>query len=257
MNMLTASNQTKPLRSWELLHRGSAEEFVNALCDDALQHPAVNHEYLQRLADGELPDMHAALRDYCHQYYFYSAGFTGYLEAVIAGLSSEKHRHVLSHNLEEECGIGDEANPDNIPHTELFQRFSAAAGVSPSYKDSISACTTVDVWRDLFLQKCRSPQTGVGLGAIGIGTELIVSTVYSYLHKAVSAHSAMSPEDYVFLTLHMDCDDQHADDLKQISIELAEDLSVREALRFGVLSSLNLRNTFWDVMLARALHQGS
>jgi pyrroloquinoline quinone (PQQ) biosynthesis protein C len=249
-------DQIKPLRSWELLHRGSAEEFVNALCDDALQHPAVNHEYLKRLADGKLPDMQFALRDYCHQYHFYSGDFTRYLEAVIAGLSSEKHRLVLGHNLDEECGIGDEANPDNIPHTELFQRFSSAAGVTPSYKESAPACTTVSVWRDLFLQKCRSLQTGVGLGAIGIGTELIVSTVYSYLHKAVGAHSEMSPDDYIFLTLHMDCDDQHAADLKQISIELAEDLSVREALRFGVLSSLNLRHTFWDVMLARALHQG-
>jgi pyrroloquinoline quinone (PQQ) biosynthesis protein C len=239
--------------SWELLYQGSAAEFVEALCEDAFAHPAVNHPYLKRLADGDFPDMAAAVRDYCHQYYFYSAQFTAYLEGVIAGLESPAHRKVLIDNLEEERGLGAHANPDHVPHTELFQRFRRAAGVSPEYEAATPACTTALVWRDLFLQKCNSRQPGVGLGAIGIATEMVVSTIYRYLQRAVSKHTAMKPEDYLFLTLHLDCDDGHAADLKQISIELAGRHDTREALRFGVLSSLNLRNAFWDVMLARAV----
>lgn len=239
--------------SWELLYEGSAEDFVEALCADAFAHPAVNHPYLKRLADGDLPDIGSAIRDYCHQYYFYSAQFPAYLEGVIAGLPSAAHRKVLIDNLEEERGHGEAANPDQVPHTELFQRFRRAAGVSPEYEAATPACTTALVWRDLFLQKCRSHQLGVGLGAIGIATEMMVSTIYRHLQRAVSDHTAMKPDDYVFLTLHLDCDDQHAADLKQISIELAGKQETREALRFGVLSSLNLRNAFWDVMLARAL----
>jgi pyrroloquinoline quinone (PQQ) biosynthesis protein C len=238
--------------SLELLHQGSAEAFVDALCADALAHPAVQHPYLQRLAGGEFPDMQAAIRDYCHQYAFYCADFPKYLEAVINGLSSAAHRKLLTQNLNEEKGM-DPANPEGIPHTELFRRFRRAAGVTQEYDATTRPCTTVLIWRDLFLQKCGAKEVGVGLGGIGIGTEMIVPTVYGFLHRAVTSYTDMTPDDYLFLTLHLDCDDEHADQLKHISIELAEDPSRREALRFGALSSLNLRNAFWDVMLARAV----
>ncbi len=176
--------------SWVFLHQGSPEVFIEALCADVMRHQAVNHPYLERLASADLSDMKAAIRDYCHQYYFYSAEFTSYLEVVIGGLDSALHRDVLRQNLKEEQG-SDLGNLQSIPHTELFQRFRRAAGVTP--------------------------------------------------------------DDYLFLTLHMECDDRHADDTKDISLELAEDQGCREALRFGVLSSLNLRSTFWDVMLAGAV----
>lgn len=238
--------------SWGLLYQGTAEEFIEALCADVAQHPAVDHPYLERLARGDLPDMHAAIRDYCHQYYFYSAGFTRYLGAVIEGLDSTHHRDVLRQNLDEEQGRG-AGNPEGIPHSELFRRFRRAAGVTADYDASTPPCTTVLVWRDLFLQKCQSRQPGVGLAAIGLGTEMVVSTIYSRLYRAVTMHTDMKVDDYLFLSLHLDCDDEHASQMKQICLELAEDQACREALRFGALSSLNLRNAFWDVMLARAL----
>lgn len=243
--------------SWALLNTGSAQAFVEALCDDAMQHPAVHHPYLTRLASGDLPDVQQAIRDYCHQYYFYSAEFTSYLEAVIGGLESAVHRDILRSNLDEEKGLGDDINQDEVPHTELFQRFRRAAGVTEQYDLAHKPSTTVIAWRDLFLQKCQSRQSGVGVGAIGIATEMIVSTIYGYLHAAVKKHTDLTADDYLFLELHLDCDDEHAEQLKQISVDMAEDPEVREALRFGVLSSLNLRNAFWDVMLARALHGGA
>jgi pyrroloquinoline quinone (PQQ) biosynthesis protein C len=239
--------------SWAYLYQGSAEAFVDALCADARAHPAVNHPYLQRLASGDLPDVPAAIRDYCHQYFFYSGGFTRYLEAAINGLQSPAHREVLRQNLAEERGEADPANPQGLPHTVLFQRFRRAAGVSPAFEAETPPSTTVCVWRDLFLQKCQSAQPGVGVGAIGIGTELVVSSIYRYLYEAVTRHTALSAEDCLFLTLHLDCDDQHAEALRQVSVELAAEPGLREALRFGALSSLNLRQAFWDVMLARAL----
>lgn len=238
--------------SWEFLYGGTPGEFIDALCGDVMRHPAVDHPYLRRLASGNLPDMQAAIRDYCHQYWFYSAGFESYLEAVISGLRSARHQNVLRQNLEEERGRG-AGGQVGEPHTVLFQRFRRAAGVTPEYHAEVPPCTTVLVWRDLFLQKCQSRQPGVGLAAIGLGTELIVSSVYRRLHRAVAEHTDMKPDEYRFLTVHLDCDDEHASNMKQICLELAEDRSCREALRFGALSSLNLRHAFWDVMLARAV----
>lgn len=196
--------------------------------------------------------MLGAIRDYCHQYSFYCAEFPTYLESVIARLSSPAHRERLRSNLSEERG-DDPHNPDGIPHSELFRRFGRAAGVTEDYAARTPPCPTVRIWRDLFAQKCAAAEVGVGLGGIGIGTEHVVPTIYRFLHEAVTRHTDLTPDDYRFLTVHLGCDEEHAEQMRLISIELAEDFERREALRFGALSALNLRHAFWDVMLARAL----
>ena len=109
------------------------------------------------------------------------------------------------------------------------------------------------MWRDLFLQKCRSPIPGVGIAAIGLGTEYIISTIYPHIVKAIENHTDLGTDGSLFFRIHIECDDGHAETTRQITREVAEDLSTREAIRFGVFSSLNLRKAFWDAQLARAL----
>ncbi len=239
--------------SWELITRGSAAEFVDALCAEALDHPAVDHPYLRRIATGELPNVAWALRDYAYQYAFYSHEFPQYLQGAIASLESAAHRELLLENLEEEQGDPTSGDPERLPHTELFARFRRAIGVDASYEAAHKPSTTVEVWRDLALQKCRSEQTGVAIGAIGIGTELVVPTIYTYLLEGIRSFTDLEPDDYFFFTLHAVCDHAHAADLKKISVDIAEQAEHREALRFGVLSALNLRKAFWDIMLSRAV----
>jgi len=240
-------------QSWELIAHGSAEEFVDALCAEAADHPAVHHPYLERIARGELPDVTWALRDYAYQYAFYSGEFPRYLEGVIASLDSEAHRACLLENLEEERGDPASDSLDRIPHTELFARFRRAVGVDEAYEAGHKPITTVEVWRDLALQKFRSPQRGVGLGAIGIGTEYVVPTIYTYILEGIRRHTRLDPTDYYFFTLHAHCDQAHAADLRRVTLEVATDPSTREAIRFGVGSALNLRKAFWDIMLSRAV----
>lgn len=240
-------------RSWELIARGSPEAFVDALAAEAADHPAVNHPYLERIAAGELPDVAWALRDYAYQYAFYSSQFPLYLEGVIANLSSEAHKAALLENLAEERGVPGSDRPEDVPHTELFGRFRRAIGVDAAYESTAKPATTVTVWRDLALQKCRSPQPGVGIGAIGLGTEFVVPTIYTYILEGIRSHTHLVPDDYFFFTLHAKCDHEHAAVLRRITVDLAVDADTREALRFGVLSALNLRNAFWDIMLSRAV----
>ena len=239
--------------SWELIARGSAEEFVDTLCAEAADHPAVDHPYLERIASGELPDVAGALRDYAFQYAFYSREFPHYLEGVIASLASPAHRACLLENLEEERGDPDSDDPARIPHTELFARFRRAIGVDEAYAARHQPITTVLVWRDLALQKCRSPQLGVGIGAIGIGTEFVVPRIYTYLLEGIRRDTKLGEADYFFFTLHARCDQAHAEDLRRITVDIARDTAHREAIRFGVFSALNLRKAFWDVMLSRAV----
>jgi pyrroloquinoline quinone (PQQ) biosynthesis protein C len=239
--------------SWELITRGSATDFVDALAREAMDHPAVHHPYLEAIASGELPDVEWALRDYAYQYAFYSREFPNYLRGVIDNLASEAHRQCLLENLAEECGDPNSTELAKQPHVELFARFQRAIGIDAAYAAEHKPSTTVEVWRDLSLQKFRSSQVGVAIGAIGIGTEFVVPTIYTYLLTGIRAFTRLEEDDYFFFTLHATCDQAHAEDLRRISIDIAEEADRREALRFGVLSALNLRKAFFDIMRSRAL----
>ncbi|QQR88958.1 MAG: iron-containing redox enzyme family protein [Myxococcales bacterium] len=240
--------------SWQLLYSGSADEFIDALCREALEHRAVHHPYLQRLASGDLPDMAWAVRDYAYQYGFYGREFISYLEGVIGSLEKDAHRELIYHNLEEEKGDPNSNELAKIPHTRLFQMFREAAGVNEAFDKEHRPAPTVLVWRDLFLQKCQSRQPGVALGGMGIGTEFVVPTIYGYINEGLKLHSSLSDDDRFFFELHAKCDEEHADHLIQIAKDLAADRSnKREAIRFGAISALNLRAAVWDVMLARAI----
>lgn len=241
------------LDSWQLIHSGDASDFVAALCREAGEHPAVHHPYLKRLASGDLPDIGFALRDYAYQYSFYGSEFPSYLEGVIGGLEDPAHREVLRSNLEEEKGDAESADPSELPHVELFRRFQVAAGVDEGFIARTPPCTTSLIWRDLFLQKCQSRQEGVGLGAVGIATEFVVPTMYRYILDAIERHTQVTSEQALFFRLHTECDTRHAKDLRGITEALSEKIECREAIRFGVVSSLNLRKAFWDILLSRAV----
>jgi pyrroloquinoline quinone (PQQ) biosynthesis protein C len=240
-------------QSWELITRGSPEEFVSCLRREAEEHPAVRHPYLERLALGRLPSVRLALMDYAHQYSFYSSHFPEYLESVINTLASAEHRSILYENLEEEQGNPKSDDPRDAPHTEIFARFEAAIGIDEAYRANHKPSMTVELWRDLALQKCRSERTGVGVGAIGIGTEMVVPTIYAYILDSIRSHTSLDEEDYFFFTLHAACDHEHAAALIGITVDLASEPENREAIRFGVHSALNLRKAFWDIMLSRAI----
>lgn len=239
--------------SWELLGTGSSKEFVDSLCREAKEHAAAKHPYLEKIANGEFKNTKKILKDYAFNYSFYSREFPRYVEAVIGGLENLEHRNALLENLNEEKGIPGSTKLAEMPHVELFSMFRRAVGIDENYFKEHKPCTTALVWRDLFLQKCQSRQEGVGAGAIGIATEYIVPQVYNYFIEGIKNHTDLAPDDYFFFELHAHADDEHAEDLNKIIVDLSEQYSTREAIRFGVISALNLRKSFWDVMLSRSL----
>ncbi len=238
--------------SINLLHNGSAAEFVEALKTEINTHSAVSHPFLEKLAAGEFADTRAVLRDYAHQYSFYSQWFTQYLEGVISTLDNPQHVALLMENMEEEKGIPGSSEKAELPHVEIYQLFKNEVGATGEYCQTNPPCTTVLLWRDLFLQKCSSQIRGVGVAAIGLATEGIISTIYPYIVRAIKEHTDLGEDASLFFDLHVDCDDGHSEAVEQIVTDLAADASTREAIRFGVFSSLNLRQAFWDAQLARA-----
>ena len=92
----------------------------------------------------------------------------------------------------------------------------------------------------------------MGAGAIGIGTELIVSRIYEQILVALKTHSTLTMSERVFFDLHTVCDEKHAEEMISIAEDLARDPASCEAIARGVEMAIAMRVEFWDRMLERA-----
>ena len=242
----------------------SPQAFVSELAEQSLQHRAVNHPYLEAMGSGELPDTHWALADFGQQYHGYSKDFPRYLTAVISRLGDPEHRAGLMENLTEESGnyeteeltelseIGIESEwIVGQPHPRLFKRFCKAMGLKD--EDLESEPDQIICWREMFINLLVSGTPAEAVGALGLGTENIVSTIYQPFSKAVARIPELGARDTVFFPLHTAVDDHHQETLQAIAADLAVDDTTRRELRRGMLKALSLRSVFWDWMYRRAL----
>ena len=243
----------------------TAGAFVAALAEESLRHRAVRHPYLQALAAGSLPDTRWAMADFARHYYGYSAHFPRYLTTVISRLVDPDHRRGLLENLTEESGRYEEEELqelarlgvqrewiDGIAHPLLFQRFSRAIGVEHAEQ---AEADQVTCWREMFLSVLAGGTPAEALGALGLGTENIVRTVYGSFVKALGRLD-LHPRDTVFFPLHTAVDDHHQATLQAVSSSFASSQEGRAGLRRGMLKALSLRASFWDWLHQRALDPG-
>lgn len=229
----------------------SPSEFINELREAVISHPAVRHPFLQELSTGGFNKIDDVIRDYSHQYSFYSGWFPEYVQSVIDSTDDPRIIHPLAENLAEELGL-DDTDSNDIPHTELYKTFKKDIGIDAEFENENPMCLTVSLWRELFLQKCKSENTAVGVAAIGLATEFIVPHFYPFIIDALEKHSSFPNECSFFFRLHVECDEGHAEEALEVAAYLAQDDVNREALTFGAISALNLRKAFLDNQLIRA-----
>ena len=240
----------------------SARDFVARLAEESLQHRAVKHPYLEALGSGNLPDVRWALADFGRQYYGYSKGFPRYLTAVISRLEDPSHRAGLTENLNEESGLYPSEDLAELaevgieaewivgqPHPALFARFCKALGV----RERGHSSDQITCWSEMFLSVLTHGSPAEAVGALGLGTENIISTIYQPFCSAIESLSNFSPRDGVFFPLHTAVDDHHQETLQGIAADLAIDENSRYELRRGMLKALYLRSSFWDWLYSRAL----
>jgi hypothetical protein len=169
----------------------------------------------------------------------------------------------LIENLTEESGVyGEEEYSelsrfgirrewiDGIPHPALFERFSRAIGVKRT--EGIESDQVV-CWRELLLNVLSQGSPAEAVGALGIGTENIVRTIYMPFVKAIQQLGSLKPEDTVFFPLHTAVDEHHQAAIQAISTDFAGSEQGRAEVRRGMLKALSLRSAFWDWLYERAL----
>ena len=241
----------------------NSADYVDYLAVLALQHRAVCHPYLKAIAAGTLPSIYAALQDFALQYYGYSAHFPRYLTALISKLENPVHRAALLENLTEESGQYEEeelmqlkeygVQPEwivGIPHPVLFRRFRDSFGVDETAIDDDHI--EVVCWREQFLAIINTGSAAEALGALGLGTETIVQTIYQPFVEAIQKVGTIKPEDAVFFPLHTAVDDHHQATLKAIATDFAATPAGRADLAKGMFKALALRDSFWSWLYARA-----
>jgi pyrroloquinoline quinone (PQQ) biosynthesis protein C len=244
----------------------AAERFVDALALEALEHRAVRHPYLNALSSGDLPDLRAALADFATHYYGYSVHFPRYLTAVISRLEQPTHRAALLANLTEESGQYEPEDLEQlracgvcpewivgIPHPQLFLRFCRALGVGD--RSLSDPHLEVVCWRELFFGVLTSGSPAEALGALGLGTETIVRSIYRPFVEGIGRLGTLAPEDSVFFPLHTAVDDHHQATLRAIAVDFAATPQGRADLHKGMCKALALRDSFWSWLYDRALSQ--
>ncbi|WP_299586600.1 iron-containing redox enzyme family protein [uncultured Microbulbifer sp.] len=236
--------------------------WLEQLSQEALKHRAINHPYLVQFSNASLPDFRYAVADFAQQYSLYSSRFVNLLTAVISKLTDQKHRNILLDNLSEESGYYAEnelqelhshgIDPSwvrGIPHAELFNRFREKATRDIA---EIPVSDDAAIWYDMLSAVLLYGSTEEAIGALGLGTEHVVSSIYPFIEKGLKQIPEISPEDYCFFSVHTLIDDHHAESLNQIALDFANTEMGRKRLHYGVLKSLNLRAAFWDGLLDRA-----
>ncbi|MFT6107660.1 MAG: pyrroloquinoline quinone (PQQ) biosynthesis protein C [Planctomycetota bacterium] len=235
----------------------SAEAFVDALLARAIQHEATDHRCLARFGRGGYGQRSIEFaRSYGRWYQGYSAWFPHYLRAVIERLESPEHRRLLASNLAEEQGRLDEddraalvalgidaAAVDGVPHPELFGRFCRALGLQSADLD-VPPVPTIE-WRSALRASLRAGSGAYAVGALGLGTEAVVSTIYQPIVQGLKRLPELQKQDIVFFELHCHVDDQHYEDLRTIAIDLAGTRVGRLELERGMHDALELRLQFW------------
>ena len=233
-------------------------EFIASIAADALDSAAVNHPYLLALREGDFPNVDLAFKDFALQYGFYSANFMRYVSAVMGNLNEPRHKELLRGNLAEEQGDTHDLDlpPDvlesvnGVPHSRLYRRFQEALGLDPDKFKPTPQCPG-QRWSNDFLALCETDEC-VGAGAIGIGTELIVSKIFQQILDGLKAHSNLTITQRVFFDLHTVCDEKHATEMTSITEDLAIDRASCEAIQHGVKTAITLRARFWDRLMDRA-----
>ena len=252
MNSQVATTRTQAKRT-----KAEAQlDYLRDLKAEALRHEAVHHPYLTALSEGEFSNPREALRDFAKTYQGYSAWFPRFLSAVEARLPKEL-QGTLAENKAEEVGSYDEETLqeleeaglerewiDKVPHPELFRRFQRALNVEmDALVDSKSA---IGRWREELLQLLETEHPAAAVGALGLGTELVVSRMYASILEGVDRFGRIHPEGRSFLVLHALVDDAHAESLLELSRHFATTGEGRAALARGMRAALDMRADFWS-----------
>ncbi|MDP5007876.1 MAG: iron-containing redox enzyme family protein [Glaciimonas sp.] len=185
------------------------QDVTNTFVERLRQHP-----FIHRCRNGSitLPELQVFLAQHAQ----YSSYFTRYLCALIANLKESTDVLHLAENLAEELGFGDERSE---PHSQIFAKMVKDFGIDPL--EIVRFPETEKLIATTF-HYCRQSNAAYGLGALCLGAEAIVPFLYSDIIAGFTANG-ITKERLSFFQIHVECDDGHADTMRDILIRMEQE----------------------------------
>lgn len=169
--------------------------------------------FLQHCRSGNIsPQM---MREFLVQHYFYSRNFVRFLSLLISNLENHDHIAILAENFFEEMGFTEE---HQTPHLVLYQDMLRNLEIDP---DNYMILPETRVLIDKMFAYCKDPNPIKGLAALCIGAEAIVPHVYSQILRGLLS-LGYEKRDILFLSIHVKCDDGHAEALQSVIDDLVQ-----------------------------------
>lgn len=199
-----------------------------------------NTLFLNRCRTGQISrnELHTFVR----QHQLYSRHFTRYLAALLCNMEDDQDRQGLIINLFDEMGLGDAGN---VPHSVLYRNMMHKMVVLPDSNPLPSTTKLIDAMFDC----CRNPNLMVGLGALCLGAEGIVPTIYSMIINGFLTIGEPA-ENLEFFYLHVGCDDGHSQTMMQIiERELTKNPEAIIDLNYGANKLIQARVDFFNGLI--------
>lgn len=176
--------------------RPSLKEIAGGFANRLLEHP-----FLRRCADGTIT--RKELDHLVIQQGKYSQYFTRFLCALISQLEDNADVLRLAENLSEELGYGSDAR---IPHSRIYSEMLGKLGLDLRDEPMLPETQALI---DCMFMLCRQPRGIAGLGAMCLGAEAVVPSLYARIVQGFLTHGVC--QEYLhFFTIHIECDDDHA-----------------------------------------------
>jgi pyrroloquinoline-quinone synthase len=172
------------------------------------------HSFLSRCRHGAVTL--DELKVFLVQQGLYSTYFTRYLCAMMANLPRNEYVLRVASNLVEELGL---AADSPTQHSKMYREMLAHFGLS---RDGVRPLAGTRRLIDAMFDHCRDPKPARGLGALCLGAEMLVPTVYADVIAGFRG-CGVPAEAIAFFQQHVECDDGHAEIMWEIMVELAKD----------------------------------
>jgi len=201
------------------------------------------HSFLRRCRSGEISL--EELKIYLVQQGFYSAYFTRYLCAVMAGLPGHREVTALSTNLFEELGLTpDSDKPHHLIYSEMLADFSISL---EEHQPTYGTRHLIDT----MFRCCRSTDPASGLGALFLGAEALVPDLYGDIIKGFE-YCGIAADSIEFFHIHTLCDDAHSKTLHDILREMARRDSASVPVMIGAgMALVDARLHFFSAIEAQ------
>jgi pyrroloquinoline quinone (PQQ) biosynthesis protein C/mannose-6-phosphate isomerase-like protein (cupin superfamily) len=172
------------------------------------------------------------------QYYFYSQNFTRLIAVILGKCDNDYYRCKLIENLWEESG-GIEFEKR---HSEIFHQFLKNS-LNLDTKKIKFAAFSKQFFNDYF-QLCQAASPAECAAILAFATEGIVARLYK-IFKTGLLNAGILEEQLAFFNLHIACDDEHAETLKELSFSYQDETNWLFKSKEAIITALDIRDNFF------------